>query len=175
MPLSLPHHVPTNTSVFYGTHLRVDDAGGINRRFVLAADYLPRSGKKRKTIKSNYRAYGKSWASREEITDSDREEFVTWINTKLASGGGSRLRPPKSPQVASRSSLRLDKQMTLVCTPATDLVVERAVVQCLKFLVDNVIHVIHGDRLNKALWGGHLQQGSSISLSQGRSERLRMM
>lgn len=130
--------------------LRIDDAGGVNRRFVLAAEYLPRSGKKRKVIKSNYRMYGKSWASREEITLADKQEFVEWINSKLATGGGSRQRAPKASEMAMRSSMRMHDKMTSVRICGTDLVVELGVVQCVKYLVDNVVHAFrHGQRLNR--------------------------
>lgn len=141
---------PATTGALSGTHLRVDDAGGVNRRFVLAAEYLPRSGKRKKTIKSNNCSYGKSWATRDEISPADREAFVNWINTKLATGGGSRQRThPKELRLASRSSLRVNNQMASVCTHVADVVVERGVAQCLKFLVDNVVHLSRHGGVNK--------------------------
>lgn len=75
------------------SRVQIKNAGGIHRRFVVVVEYVPRKGQKA-LIRSNHLRYGKSWATREEITEEDKLEFVNWINSHLATDGvgGHRLR-----------------------------------------------------------------------------------
>lgn len=113
------------------SRIRIRNAGGKFGRFVIAADYAPRKGNV-KTLLSNHPSYGKSWATLEEINDADKVAFVKWINMHLARGGGHRRRPSCALPLAfeRRSSRRCDEAMT----------VEQAVLNCVRFLVHNVIH-----------------------------------
>lgn len=127
-------------------NLRIKEAGGYKRRVILIADYVPRVGVK-KSIRSNHVSYGKSWASREEITDEDGAEFIRWINTGLARGGGCNILLPRacpSAEMPRRSSLRVQDQLTVVhkCNKedVSSVVVEQAVIHCVNFLVHNVVH-----------------------------------
>lgn len=135
-----PQSEPARANARAGTSLRIDDAGGVNRRFIITAEYLPRSGKKKKTVKSNNTRYGKSWATKEEIGDAEKAAFLEWIHAGLARGGGSRQRVHKELGLASRSSDRINQQMTSMCTTVADVVVERGVAQCVKYIIDNVVH-----------------------------------
>lgn len=126
-----------------GSRVRIKCAGGCHGRFVLVAQYAPRKGIK-KLIQSNHTAYGKSWASSKEIEDSDKAAFLQWINTELAHGGGSKRRASvTSLPLASRSSVRLDECLmhstVPIATDQAELQIEAGVLQCMKFLVENVV------------------------------------
>lgn len=125
------------------SHVRIKNAGGKYGRFVLVADYAPRKGHK-KTIQSNHVSYGMSWATREQISESDKKDFVSWIDTSLGNGGGSTERKALYASafltLQRRTSLRLNDKLTCVLRDdARDLIVERAVAQCVCFLVHNVV------------------------------------
>lgn len=124
--------------------VRIKSAGGYHARYILYAEYAPGKGTK-KYVMSNHPRCGMTWATKEEITDADKLAFVEWINTKLARGGSNyhiqgaaRVPPP----LASRSSMRVDavvmQKHAASLSDAAD--VERAVLQCVKYLIHNVVH-----------------------------------
>lgn len=116
--------------------------------------YAPRRGV-RKPIRSNHPHYGRSWATREEITEADEQDFISWIDDGLSNNGvgGARSRALQV-GIASRASSRVDaaSMQSRVCVHASvgPLVVEQGVLRCVKSLVDNVVyraryHVQHGE------------------------------
>lgn len=124
-------------------NVRIRNAGGLNSRLVLVTHYVPRKGHKR-TIQSNHTRYGKSWASRQEITKGDKLAFLQWVNTGLSNpgvGGSSTRLPPWLTESASRSSARLQNNLVAVVHSCDQVVahVEGAVLQCLKHVVDMVV------------------------------------
>lgn len=126
--------------------VRIQSAGGWNERFIIHVEYFPRSGLKSKKIKSNHPGYGKSWATRAEITKADEDEFLAWINNGLSTGGGSVRRPSpcltsEGPRFATRSSSRIDvapcKEVRIGDAHMGN--VQEAVLRCVNYLVDSVI------------------------------------
>lgn len=129
--------------------VRIKSAGGAHSRFVLVSTYHPSKGVKRKIVSNNTR-YGKSWASREQITDADKQDFLLWIETGLSTGGGSTRRAlhvvNSAPPLATRSSARLDavkmsKTVSISSKTCAPLEVEQGVLQCVEFLVKSVMHL----------------------------------
>lgn len=123
--------------------VKIKNAGGQNSRLVLVTQYIPRKGHK-KTVYSNHVKYGKSWATRQEITEADKSAFVHWVNTGLANrgvGGSSTRLPPWLVASASRSSARLDQSQAAILRESGQGValVEDAVLQCVKTLVHMVV------------------------------------
>lgn len=130
-----------------GCNARIQCAGGWNSRFLIIADYYPHLNNKKAKIKSNHPGYGKTWATKEEVTSTDIDDFLAWINEGLARGGGSTRRPdpylPSAQPLTIRSSARMDARMQQhipVSTTVAGIKVEAGVLQCVKFLIDNVIH-----------------------------------
>lgn len=124
------------------TRIYIKNAGGVNHRFVLYLEYAPTERGKRKRVHSNTPSYGKSWESKEQITQGDKHDFVRWVNSAMATGGGrkaghlSRGRPPAGPL---RSSERVGARLVAAdgCFSA-NIVVEKAVLQCVQLLVHTV-------------------------------------
>lgn len=124
------------------SRIQIKNAGGIHRRFVIVVEYAPRKGHK-VLIRSNHRKYGKSWATREEITEEDQVQFVSWINNHLATDGVGGHRPRTHSHavvLASRSSKRRDADVATVRLGAAEVVVEQSVLQCVRFLVHSVVY-----------------------------------
>lgn len=130
--------------------IAIKNAGGAYSRFVLAAWYRPRTGRgQSKRIQSNNPRYGKSWASKNEIQESDKLEFLRWINTDLARGGQGkdRCRAAKMSTPASRTSSRVAQLMQvpiqIPITAGHAVAIEQGVVQCVKELVHKVVYGAH--------------------------------
>lgn len=122
------------------SRLRTRCAGGKHGRIVLVTEYVPRKGQK-KTIQSNHKGYGKSWATEGEIKPQDKLAFVRWIEEEMSRGGGSHGRAAQARSLPCRSSSRMEGLMTVVrTTNAHVLLIEHAVARCIQFLVDNVVH-----------------------------------
>lgn len=125
--------------------VRIKSAGGLHEHFVLFITYAPSKGTK-KRICSNDRRYRKSWASAAEITLQDKIDFVEWLRTGLARGGGSRKsRGDESTSLALRSSTRVETaSVSLPFAGYTDFQVSQAVWACVRSLIEKVCR--------KALW-----------------------
>lgn len=126
--------------------VRVKNAGGLHSRFVLVSEYKPAKGQK-KLVQSNHLRYGKSWATKEEINDDDKAAFVDWVNSGFARGGSAfkkRMPGLVQPSLPVRSSCRVDvavmQSQVCIATSGGELVVEQGVLQCVKALVNKVIH-----------------------------------
>lgn len=137
--------VPKKVAARKIMRVRIKNAGGQNGRYVLIAEYAPTAGVK-KLIASNHLRYGKSWATKEEINDAEKTAFVGWINSSLAHGGGSSKNRVANPTcLPVRSSVRMDASMKTVADVDVDgrpveLEIEAGVLQCVKFLIHNVVH-----------------------------------
>lgn len=142
-------------------------AGGLHSRYVLLIEYAPSARGAKKRIQSNHPRYGKSWASKEDICDSDKADFVHWVNHSLARGGGGKRRAHAE---VVRSSSRVDKSSmqkpvrVLMSGDGTDFEVEHGVLQCVQGLIHNVIHQTrHG--------GDGLQMQRRINYVEGKRRR----
>lgn len=129
----------------------VKNAGGHHTRFVLVVRYKPRKGNKTQLIHSNHWKYGKAWASPRDIKVSDKLAFLDWIDKSLAAGGGSKARDSREQVVASRRSARLDGTMSVVRVQEDDIMVEEAVLLCLKALVDQVVRFARCSNVHDSL------------------------
>lgn len=124
------------------SHVRIKNAGGQNSRFVLYAVYAPARGVRKRIFSNNVR-FGKSWPTKEEITESDKEEFVRWISCGLARGGGGQNHREAKDGPVARSSARVDgmvRQSTVPISsvsPSTEI--EYGVLQCVQKLVQKIV------------------------------------
>lgn len=127
------------------SRVHIKNAGGWSSRFILVADHCPRKGHKKK-IYSNHPGYGKSWQTREEISQADMDNFVMWLGRGLSTGGAVS-RPlssePEALVLATRTSSRVDTMRRMSVCMAADhqpVEIEEEVVRCVQFLVAQVIH-----------------------------------
>lgn len=121
-------------------HVRIKKAGGLHEHFVLHTTYAPSKGT-RKRVFSNHREYGKSWATKEEITNQDKINFLEWIDKGLARGGGSSKGRRDQTRAVQRSSLRTDAStISLSFAGIANMEVEQGVWACVNALINKVCY-----------------------------------
>lgn len=129
------------------TRIRIKNAGGYSSRYILVAEYAPTAGVK-KLLSSNHPRYGISWASKEDIGEADETAFMNWVDGCFARGGSAFKSPAAAlvspPSLPIRSSMRVNAAMeSKVVVDAGEkggFEVEMGVLQCVRFLIHNVVH-----------------------------------
>lgn len=143
MPKEVGGPVPDGS--LSNVRIYVKCAGGLHGRYILLVEYAPSARGARKRVQSSHPRYGKSWARKEDIGDSDKNDFIHWVNHGLARGGGGKRRAPLERE-SVRSSTRVDecmmqKHMRVSGMHGSEgMQIEQGVIQCMNSLIMSVIH-----------------------------------
>lgn len=135
----------TTEAILKRSRISIINAGGVNARFALMAYYSPRTGQT-KRVKSNDLRYGKTWATKTEISKADMVDFLNWIQNDRARGGQGANRgraghlPTTTPRTSSRVAQLVQARTPIHTSSGARFEVEQAVVQCVKYLIDKVAY-----------------------------------